>query len=335
MTDSTRGEAPPRAGHPEIEPVPAGVHRPTWSVMIPTYNCAEYLRETLRSVLAQDPGSDRMQIEVIDDVSTKDDPEAVVREIAPGRVSFYRQPENAGAAGNFTTCVRRSTGYRVHILHGDDAVRTGFYAKLGAVFDARPDIVAAFTRAIVFDEHSTWLAITRMHEKESGVPSDWPRRLLEGNKVYTPSIVVKRDAYEAVGGFQPDLFHSADWDMWKRVALYGPMYFETEPLALYREHPSSDTSGLRQSGRDVQCARNAIYLSRDYVPTGSSMEWFDQARRNLAKTAVRNADVMFRRGFVDGAMAQVREAFGTFRSRWVVNRGVRLYAKARWRKLRG
>jgi glycosyltransferase involved in cell wall biosynthesis len=54
----------------------------------PDYNCASYLRETLASVLAQDPGPEHMQIEVIDDCSTKDDPQAVVREMGMGRVSF-------------------------------------------------------------------------------------------------------------------------------------------------------------------------------------------------------------------------------------------------------
>jgi GT2 family glycosyltransferase len=76
--------------YPQITPVPEGVHRPFWSVMIPTYNCANYLAQTLESVLAQDPGPERMQIEVIDDCSTKDDPEAVVREIGKGRVSFLQ-----------------------------------------------------------------------------------------------------------------------------------------------------------------------------------------------------------------------------------------------------
>ncbi|MEQ9234992.1 MAG: glycosyltransferase [Coleofasciculus sp. E2-BRE-01] len=53
-----------------ISPIPKGEQRPLWSVMIPTYNCAQYLRETLANVLAQDPGSEVMQIEVIDDHST-------------------------------------------------------------------------------------------------------------------------------------------------------------------------------------------------------------------------------------------------------------------------
>src|SRR5215470_11545792 len=71
-----------------VLPVPDGTTRPLWSVMIPTYNCAKYLRETLTSVLAQDPGAEQMQIDVVDDCSTEDDPEAVVRELG-SRVVFH------------------------------------------------------------------------------------------------------------------------------------------------------------------------------------------------------------------------------------------------------
>ena len=84
-----------------IPPVPEGESRPLWSVMIPTYNCAQYLRETLASVLAQDPGPEIMQIELIDDHSTDDDPAAVVAELGQGRVGFYQQPKNVGVPKNF------------------------------------------------------------------------------------------------------------------------------------------------------------------------------------------------------------------------------------------
>ena len=71
----------PTAPPPMISSVAAGIRCPSWSVMIPTFNCARLLRQALESVLSQDPGPDFMQIEVIDDCSTTDDPEAVVKEV--------------------------------------------------------------------------------------------------------------------------------------------------------------------------------------------------------------------------------------------------------------
>ena len=115
-----------------IEPVDSALARPVWSVMIPTYHCARYLGETLRSVLAQDPGPDAMQIEVVDDHSTQDDPESVVREVGRGRVGFFRQPANVGITRNFATCITRSRGRLVHLLHGDDTGRRGLLCQPAA-----------------------------------------------------------------------------------------------------------------------------------------------------------------------------------------------------------
>src|SRR5512147_512884 len=97
-----------RSYRAEIPPVPDGISRPLWSVMIPTYHCARFLPRTLESVLIQDPGSDLMQIEVVDDGSTLDDPESVVSEVGQGRISFYRQSHNVGHTRNFETCLRRA-----------------------------------------------------------------------------------------------------------------------------------------------------------------------------------------------------------------------------------
>jgi len=92
-----------------IEPV-ASAARPRWSVMIPTYHSGAFLRATLGSVLAQDPGPHAMQIEVVDDHSTADDPGAIVREVAGDRVQFFRQPDNVGHAANF------DDGHWLHLM---------------------------------------------------------------------------------------------------------------------------------------------------------------------------------------------------------------------------
>src|SRR5918912_1129900 len=123
MTKSTEGNVRSdrhRSYRVEILPVPEGTVRPFWSVMIPTYHCARFLRQTLESVLAQDPGSESMQIEVVDDGSTLDDPEKVVKDVGQGRVAFYRQPQNVGHTKNFETCLKRARGKVVHLMHGDD-----------------------------------------------------------------------------------------------------------------------------------------------------------------------------------------------------------------------
>ena len=81
---------------PTIKPLPKEIKRPFWSVMIPTYNNNRYLKQTLQSVLQQDPGAELMQIEIVDDCSPKEDPESVLQELEIDRISIYRQPQNIG-----------------------------------------------------------------------------------------------------------------------------------------------------------------------------------------------------------------------------------------------
>src|SRR5258708_36286742 len=109
MHPSNRMNAPAPGIDPIWEPAP----RPLWSVMIPVYNCAGYLRETLLSVLCQDPGADRMQIEVVDNCSTADDPESVVRAIGGRRGGIHPQAGNVGRSQRCHTCHRTCSGGRV------------------------------------------------------------------------------------------------------------------------------------------------------------------------------------------------------------------------------
>ncbi|RYZ20011.1 MAG: glycosyltransferase, partial [Chitinophagaceae bacterium] len=90
---------------PTIAPLPPTENRPQFSVMIPAYNCAAYLIETLNSVLEQDFGEELMQIEVVDDCSTDTDVKALVHKIGGDRVTYFRQPQNVGSIRNFETCI--------------------------------------------------------------------------------------------------------------------------------------------------------------------------------------------------------------------------------------
>jgi hypothetical protein len=283
--------------------------------MIPTYHCADYLRETLAGVLAQDPGPDVMQIEVVDDCSTQDDPEAVVAELGGGRVDFHRQPRNVGHTANFRTCLLRARGHLVHLLHGDDRVGDGFYRRLQAGFAARPDAGAAFCRHVIVNAHEGWEWTSPLEREESGVLEGWLERIAERQRIQTPAIVVRRAVYETLGTFDRRLSWVEDWEMWVRIAAHYPVWYEVEPLAVYRMHGASNSGRHTRTGENLRDVRRAVAIVHDYLPAETADA---VTRRSLEGWA---SDVLEHRvprildeGDVRTALVQVRGALRCSRS---------------------
>ena len=266
---------------PRIAPVPADVVRPLWSVMIPTYNCANYLRQTLESVLAQDPGPDEMQIEVVDDRSTKDDPEAVVRELGTGRVGFYRKARNEGATANFNTCIERSRGQLVHILHGDDWVLPGFYQRIKAAAQQFEACALYSTRCFFADEAGHFTFVSRRVPELETAPARDARSFYYVIPVQFASIVVRRSFYEAEGMFNPGIIHTADWEMWSRAVTAGGGMILPEVLAAYRIFSSNETGRLARTGENLIHRQRMIGIlaSRhsDFDARGASRQLWDIA----------------------------------------------------------
>ncbi len=295
--------------------------RPKWSVMIPAYEGGAYLEKTLSSVLIQDPGQEAMEIEVVDDCSQRENLKEVVDRVGKGRVTYFRNPKNLGATGTFNICIERSRGLWVHILHGDDVVLPGFYVHLCEA-TGRVDVGAAFCRHVFVDEDDHWHRISNLEKKHAEVLNRiWVEDLMVKNAIQTPSIVVRRSVYEEIGGFDTRLFHTADWDMWKRIAISYPIWYEPAILACYRVHQASDTSRLVRTGRNIEDLRRAIALMEQRLPPESAKRLSDRARRHNAQEGVWTANTMLRRGDYSGAMAQAREALKTSRS-FIVLKGI-------------
>ena len=288
-----------------ITPVSEGVHRPLWSVMIPTFNCAPFLRQTLESVLSQDPGPDAMQIEVVDDCSTQDDPESVVRAVAGERVRFYQQPKNVGHTRNFETCLQHARGHLAHLLHGDDAVRRGFYERMGRAFAQNTSIGAAFCRHITMDADGNWLDIARLERSQSGLLPDLVERLAVHQRIQTPAMVVRREVYEALGGFDRRLSWTEDWEMWMRIAAHYPVWYETEPLALYRVHANSNTGRYVRSGESSRDLKRLFSIIEHHIPGTRGQQLTRCGREWSAISALETARGMFvTRNFL-GASTQI------------------------------
>lgn len=303
--DGTAIEQPP-----SIRPLPPLTARPFWSVMIPIYNAREdYLRETLQSVLCQDPGAEEMQIEVLDNCSTAGDPEALVREIGGGRVAFHRQTHNLGIAGNFNACIERAQGRWVHILHADDTVRPEFYRRARSGIEAHPEAAAALCRIIYMDEDSQWTGLTELESRQRGVlDGGFAWRQLLDQRIQFVGMVVARSTYEELGGFRPSLPHCMDWDMWKRIALAKPIHYEPEPLACYRLHEGADSSRLIATAENVSEERRSIAYSCASLPADQVMLAQRAALKAAGVRAARRARLLLKKGLRGPAWRQCAAA---------------------------
>ena len=203
-------------------------------------------------------------------------------------------PRTSASSANLNTCLQRSRGELVHLLHGDDLVLEGFYRTLDERLREHPDAGAAYCRHLYVDEHGRRLDVAPLEPASSGILMEGARFLAAEQRIMTPCIVVRRSVYEELGGFDDRLACAEDWEMWVRVAARFPVYYEERPLACYRLHGNSNTGRNLRDGRSLDYTRLAIELFANY---------FEPAERRAVKRTAfsRYADV----GTRDGAKPAV------------------------------
>lgn len=293
---------------PEIKPVPDHTLRPLWSVMIPTYNCSQYLIENLQSVLEQDPGPEFMQIEVIDDYSTDSDVESIVQRIGKGRIAYHRQPKNVGSLRNFETCLNRSRGHYVHLLHGDDKIKNGFYKEIEHVFTAFPEAGAAFTGYTFIDETSKRLYDNKNLLLKPGMLKNWLSEISKSQLIQPPAMVVKREVYEKLGSFF-GVHYGEDWEMWVRIAANYPVAHSPKVLAEYRMHQTNITSRYFLSGQSMTDILKVLDTIQGYLPQQERAGTMQFAKRHLSNYFSYTSDMVYHvLGKPEIALEQARRA---------------------------
>ncbi|MEX8546207.1 MAG: glycosyltransferase family 2 protein [Mucilaginibacter sp.] len=247
--------------------------------MIPAYNCSVFLPDAIQSVLAQDMGEDMMQIEVVDDCSTDADVEALVKRVGKGRVLYYRQEKNVGSLRNFETCINRALGYHIHLLHGDDRVKPGYYQHIQSLFIKYPKAGAAFCAWNNIDEENNILRRSAIEVGKPDLLVGWLPKLAEHTHIQYVAITVKRETYEKLGSFY-GVTYGEDWEMWARVAREYPIAYTPEILAEYREHKSSISSHSFLTGKNISDIAKVINTIKGYLPKKSQKRISRLAKKN-------------------------------------------------------
>jgi glycosyltransferase involved in cell wall biosynthesis len=278
---------------PPISPLP-DPPRPRFSVMLPTYEPDGKLARALESVISQAAPADTMQIAVVDDGSRVGLVREIVAQADPtGRVEIHEQPSRLGLGGNWNRGLELARGELVHLLHQDDYVLPGFYERMDSAFRQRPDIGMAFCRTRLVDAADRPIRTTSRQQWTSGVLAHWLPRIAERQRVQTPSVVVHRRTYEAVGGFRTDLQLALDWEMWVRIAARFPVWYEPRPLAAYRRHADNETARLHASGAAWPDLARAIRINAESLPDeirggtlSASVRWYVASAMRTAERQI-------------------------------------------------
>lgn len=201
------------------------------SVVIPTFNYGRFIGEAIESVLAQT--FKPVEVIVADDGSTDETGQVVA---GFGERARYVRQENAGVCAARNRGVAESSGELIAFLDADDTWEPTKLEKQAAKFAEDPEIGLVHCGMREFDSATGETIRLHLDGGEAGIADNL--LLWDGPVVVGPggTIMVSREAFDAVGGFDTRMKVGEDWDFCYRVARRYKVGFVAEPLVNYRSH---------------------------------------------------------------------------------------------------
>ncbi len=193
---------------------------PAVSVVIPTHNRPELLRRALRSVLAQT--FQDFEIIVVDDGDHPADAEGIVRSFSDARIRYVAQEKShSGAPAARNRGAREARAALIAFLDDDDEWLSEKLSIQVAALKEHPEAAAAFTGVAIRDEAGK--NIGDRWPREKGLVNVFARTLLHPY-IWTSALMVRKTAFEAVGGFDEAFPKNQEWDLTLRLAKRQPFF---------------------------------------------------------------------------------------------------------------
>jgi cellulose synthase/poly-beta-1,6-N-acetylglucosamine synthase-like glycosyltransferase len=206
---------------------------PLISVILPAYNCQDYIREAIESILRQT--FDNFELILIDDGSTDDTP-LILMQFTDARIQLITQ-QNQGLAATLNHGIGLARGMYIARQDQDDLSLPERFMKQVAFLDAHPACAMVGTRAEIWEGRK----ITRRVHSH---PTDNYRlkfELLFNNPFVHSSVMLRKEALQRVGGYctDPRRQPPEDYELWSRIARFNEVANLPEVLQIYREAPGS------------------------------------------------------------------------------------------------
>jgi glycosyltransferase involved in cell wall biosynthesis len=284
---------------------------PAISIVVPAYGVAHLLPEALASLQAQD--FVRWEAIVIDDGAPDDVAGAIARFADDPRIRLL-ETDNGGLATARNRAIAASGAPLIALLDGDDLFEPGYLTAMMAAMAADPGIGFATCDATNFGIAEREGHLFSRHAPQIE-PITLDRVLSRRFNVYIGS-VIRRSAFDQVGGFDARLRSAEDLDLWIRLLEAGWQgVYVPRPLGRYRRRPGSlswNEAGLLHWTEQVYLRAIARLEGRPETTTASTM--LEDIRRQLRWI---EGEALIRQGRAKEGVAVLTDAGADRRSfRW-------------------
>jgi len=205
------------------------------TIVVPSYNHGRFLEDALTSIFDQG-----LPLEVfVADAGSTDGSIDVIKKYQ-GRLAGWRSHSDRGQAAAINEGIAKGRAPYVGWLNSDDTLLNGGLKRLIDVLERQPDAPAAYGKVWNYVE-------TTGARQPVWVEPFSERRLALRCIVSQPGTLVRRSAWEAVGGLDDTLRMAIDYDLWWRLYKnFAPLEFVDDFVALNRDHADTKTNTQRQ-----------------------------------------------------------------------------------------
>lgn len=226
------------------------------SVLLPTFNRAGLIGETIDSLLAQTRRPD--EIIVINDGST-DATAQVLERYAPHLRVIHQT--NSGKSTALNRALAEARQPCIWIVDDDDIILPDTCATLMAELEADEGLgfCAGRHTDFVVDPATGARVLMAPGYTRASAPDEIFPDLLDGCHIFQPGLIVRRAVYDSVGPFRSDLTRSQDYEMILRIARQHRGKLRPETVFLHREHTGDRGPAGARFGADQNAARWKVY----------------------------------------------------------------------------
>lgn len=255
------------------------VKTPRVSIVIPSYNAAQFIEQTITSVLAQSLAS--WELIVVDDGSDDATPRIVATMAQQDARIRLLQQANSGVAAARNRGQREAHAEAEFILFldHDDLLQPTALARLVGTLEAQPDVVAAYGDFAVIDSGGGTLA-----KQSLGV--DLARKrftgwhyvactadeattlsiLIASDCILTPGqVLIRRQFIREQGLFRSEFDAYDDWMAWIELAQQSQLAFIPDVVLHYRKHERNQSQNIGKLRRGKRAILREIIRSPDFV----------------------------------------------------------------------